>query len=63
MKKLENTSLPAARLNPETKKKFAIVKLWKELGIKNAEDECVARIKHSASQLGIDVIEILPDGR
>ena len=63
MKKNENTSPPAARSNPEIKNRFAIVKLWKELGIKNAEDECVARIKHSASQLGIDVIEILPDGR
>jgi len=63
MKKIENTSPPAARSNPEIKNRFAIVKLWKELGIKNAEDECVARIKHSASRLGIDVFEILPDGR
>jgi hypothetical protein len=63
MKKIENTSPSEVRSNPEIKNRFAIVKLWKELGIKNAEDECVARIKHSASQLGIDVFEILPDGR
>ena len=61
--KIKNTSSVQIQSNPEIKKRFAVVKLWKELGIKNAEDECVARIKHSASQLGIDVIEILPDGR
>lgn len=49
--------------NPEVKNRFAVVKLWSELGIKNAEDECFARIKHSACQLGIEVIEILPNGR
>jgi hypothetical protein len=63
MKQIKNTSPQPALSNPEIRNRFAVVKLWNELGIKNAEDECVARIKHSAGQLGIDVIEILPDGR
>jgi len=45
------------------KMRFAVVKLWSELKIKNAEDECIARIKHSAEKLGIECFEIFPDGR
>jgi hypothetical protein len=47
----------------DLKKKFAIVKLWSELKIKNAEDECIARLKYAAKKDGIDVVEIHPDGR
>jgi hypothetical protein len=61
--KIKNTASSQMQSNPEVKNRFAVVKLWSELGIKNAEDECFARIKHSACQLGIEVIEILPNGR
>jgi len=47
----------------ELKMRFAVVKLWSELKIKNAEDECIARIKYSAQKLGIECFEIFPDGR
>lgn len=58
---------PGASARPlsrqSVKKRFAIVRLWHELGIRNAETECVARLKDSAQKLGIEVFEILPDGR
>ncbi len=41
--------------------KFAIVKLWPKL--KAAEDENVARLKVTAKSLGLECIEITPDGR
>lgn len=41
--------------------RFAVVKLWPEL--KTAEDECVARLKRAASDLGLECIEIHSDGR
>lgn len=40
--------------------KFAIVKLWPEL--KTAEDECIARIKIAANDIGIKCVEINSDG-
>jgi hypothetical protein len=40
--------------------KFAIVKLWPEL--KTAEDECIARIKIAANDIGIECVEINSDG-
>jgi hypothetical protein len=40
--------------------KFAIVKLWPEL--KTAEDECIARIKSAANDIGVLCVEINPDG-
>ncbi len=40
--------------------RFAVVKLWPE--IKTAEDECVARLKIAAKALGIECVEINPDG-
>jgi hypothetical protein len=54
---------PATESSEQLKMRFAIVKLWSELKIKNAEDECIARIKHSAEELGFECFEILPDGR
>ncbi|MEN3110449.1 glycosyltransferase family 1 protein [Uliginosibacterium paludis] len=51
-----NFSLPAGLVG-----RFAIVKLWPEL--KTAEDECIARISLAAKQLGIECIEIGPDGK
>jgi len=41
--------------------KFAIVKLWPKL--KAAEDENVARLKVTAKSLGLECVEITPDGR
>lgn len=41
--------------------RFAIVKLWPE--IKTAEDECIARLKIAAANLGLECIEIHADGR
>jgi hypothetical protein len=41
--------------------KFAIIKLWPKL--KAAEDENVARLKVTAKSLGLECIEITPDGR
>lgn len=41
--------------------RFAIVKLWP--GIKTAEDECIARLKIAAINLGLECIEIHADGR
>ena len=40
--------------------KFAIVKLWPEL--KTAEDECIARIKIAANNIGVECVEINSDG-
>ena len=40
--------------------KFAIVKLWPD--IKTAEDECIARIKIAAKNLGLECVEIQADG-
>ncbi|AZC20985.1 glycosyltransferase [Pseudomonas sp. CMR5c] len=40
--------------------RFAIVKLWPE--IKTAEDECIARLKIAAKNLGIECIEVHADG-
>lgn len=40
--------------------KFAIVKLWPQL--KTAEDECIARLKIAATQLGIECVEINANG-
>jgi hypothetical protein len=40
---------------------FAVVKLWPE--IKTAEDECISRLKITASILGLKCLEIHPDGR
>ncbi|MDQ7989776.1 MAG: glycosyltransferase [Candidatus Dactylopiibacterium sp.] len=50
-----NFSVPAGLIG-----RFAIVKLWPTL--KTAEDECIARITQAARQLGIECIEIGPDG-
>jgi hypothetical protein len=41
--------------------RFAVVKLWPD--IKAAEDEVISRIKLTASNLGIECIEIHEDGR
>lgn len=41
--------------------RFAVVKLWPD--IKTAEDECVARLKIAAADLGLECFEILSDGR
>jgi hypothetical protein len=41
--------------------RFAIVKLWP--GIKTAEDECIARLKLTATILGLQCFEIHADGR
>ncbi len=41
--------------------RFAVVKLWPK--IKAAEDENVARLKVTAKTLGLECIEITPDGR
>ena len=41
--------------------RFAVVKLWPEL--KTAEDECIARFKIAAKALGLECVEIHPDGR
>jgi hypothetical protein len=41
--------------------RFAVVKLWPK--IKAAEDENVARMKRTAASLGLECIEITPDGR
>lgn len=46
------------KLNPVNK--FAIVKLWPEL--KTAEDECIARIKIAANDIGVECCEINSDG-
>lgn len=48
-------------LPPDLIGKFAIVKLWPE--IKTAEDECIARLKCAAKNLGLECLEILADGR
>jgi hypothetical protein len=40
--------------------KFAIVKLWPDL--KTAEDECIARIKLAAIDIGVECVEINSDG-
>lgn len=40
--------------------RFAVVKLWPE--IKTAEDECLARLKLAAQDLGLECIEVLSDG-
>ncbi len=40
--------------------KFAIVKLWPDL--KTAEDECIARIKLAAADIGVECVEINSDG-
>jgi hypothetical protein len=42
-------------------RRFAIVKLWPE--VKAAEDECIARLKHAAEELGLECFEIYADGR
>jgi hypothetical protein len=41
--------------------RFAVVKLWPKL--KAAEDENVARLKVTAKALGLECVEITPDGR
>ncbi len=48
-------------LPPGLHGRFAIVKLWPEL--KTAEDECIARLKIAAENLGLECIEIHADGR
>ncbi len=40
--------------------RFAVVKLWPE--IKTAEDECIARLKLAALALGVECVEVHPDG-
>lgn len=40
--------------------RFGVVKLWPEL--KTAEDECIARLKLAAQMLGVECVEIHPDG-
>lgn len=40
--------------------RFGVVKLWPE--IKNAEDECIARLKIAAASLGLECIEVNGDG-
>ena len=40
--------------------RFAVVKLWP--GIKTAEDENIARLKLAALALGIECVEVNPDG-
>lgn len=39
---------------------FAVVKLWPK--IKTAEDECIARLKASAQQLGLECVEVHANG-
>lgn len=48
------------QIQPGLLGKFAIVKLWPEL--KTAEDECVARIKLAAADIGVECVEINSDG-
>ena len=51
-------------MNPRTDGltgRFAVVKLWPK--IKAAEDENVARLKVTAKSLGLECVEITPDGR
>src|SRR5215217_1426061 len=38
------------------RRKFAVIKLWPEL--KTAEDECIARLKMAAQDLGLECIEV-----
>lgn len=52
----EKFSLPEGLIG-----QFAVVKLWPE--IKAAEDECIARIKISATALGLKCLEVHADGR
>lgn len=40
--------------------RFAIVKLWPEL--KTAEDECIARLKIAAKDIGVECVEVYADG-
>lgn len=40
--------------------RFGVVKLWPE--IKNAEDECIARLKIAAAALGLECVEVNGDG-
>ncbi|MBU1337215.1 MAG: glycosyltransferase [Alphaproteobacteria bacterium] len=40
--------------------RFAVVKLWPE--VKNAEDECIARLKIAARALGMECVEVNGDG-
>jgi len=48
------------QIQPGLLGKFAVVKLWPEL--KTAEDECVARIKLAAAEIGVECVEINSDG-
>jgi hypothetical protein len=48
-------SLPAGATG-----RFAVVKLWPD--IKTAEDECIARLKLAAQELGVECVEIHADG-
>lgn len=41
--------------------RFAVVKLWPD--IKTAEDECIARLKIAARDLGVECVEVHADGR
>jgi len=52
---IDNFQLPKGLLG-----KFAVVKLWPEL--KTAEDECIARIKLAAYEIGLECLEINSDG-
>jgi hypothetical protein len=40
--------------------RFGVVKLWPE--IKNAEDECIARLKIASAALGLECVEVNSDG-
>lgn len=54
--------MPMSSSVPEgAKRRFAVVKLWPEL--KTAEDECIARLKLAAAEIGVECIEIHADGR
>lgn len=42
-------------------RRFGVVKLWPE--IKNAEDECIARLKLAAHAIGVECVEVDAQGR
>lgn len=48
------------KLSPHFKRKFAVVKLWPTL--KTAEHEVAERLKISAQTLGVECVEITPNG-
>lgn len=61
------TSTPAQsmptdfQLPRDALRRFGVVKLWPEL--KNAEDECIARLKLAARAIGVECVEVDAHGR